>query len=83
MAKIELKSDDVVDITNVVCPMTFVKAKAAMDELEIGQVLEVIMNDGEPAQNLPRSMKEEGQQVLRLEKQENGTYKMYVKKMED
>lgn len=79
----ELKIDDTVDITSVVCPMTFVKAKAAIDELEIGQILEVIMNDGEPTQNVPRSMKEEGQQVLKLEKLENGTYRMLVKKLED
>ena len=30
--------DETVDITDVVCPMTFVKAKVAMAELEIGQV---------------------------------------------
>lgn len=35
--------DDRVDITDVVCPMTFVKAKVAMEELEIGQVLAVTM----------------------------------------
>ena len=28
--------NDRVDITDVVCPMTFVKAKVAMEELEIG-----------------------------------------------
>ena len=39
--------DETVDITDVVCPMTFVKAKVAMEELEIGQVLSVHMNDGE------------------------------------
>ena len=33
--------DETVDITDVVCPMTFVKAKVAMEELEIGQVLSV------------------------------------------
>ena len=48
--------DDRVDITDVVCPMTFVKAKVAMEELEIGQVLAVTMNDGEPVQNVPRSL---------------------------
>lgn len=57
--------DETVDITDVVCPMTFVKAKVAMEELEIGQVLSVHMNDGEPVQNVPRSFKEEGQQVLK------------------
>jgi TusA-related sulfurtransferase len=35
--------NDRVDITDVVCPMTFVKAKVAMEELEIGQVLAVTM----------------------------------------
>lgn len=79
----KLKSDEVIDIRDVVCPMTFVKTKAAIDELEIGQVLEVIMNDGEPAENVPRSMKEEGQQVLRLEKTDEGSYRMLVKKLED
>ena len=46
----EFEVDERVDITDVVCPMTFVKAKVAMEELEIGQVLAVTMNDGEPVQ---------------------------------
>ena len=49
----EIKPVDTVDITDVVCPMTFVKAKAAIEELEVGDVLEVIMNEGEPVQNVP------------------------------
>ncbi|MDO4492143.1 MAG: sulfurtransferase TusA family protein, partial [Lachnospiraceae bacterium] len=56
----EIKYDEQVDITDKVCPLTFVKAKVAMDELEDGEVLAIRMNDGEPAQNVPRSMKEEG-----------------------
>ena len=47
--------DERVDITDVVCPITFVKAKVAMEEFEIGQVLAVTMNDGEPVLNVPRS----------------------------
>lgn len=45
---VDYEINDRVDITDVVCPMTFVKAKVAMEELEIGQVLAVTMNDGEP-----------------------------------
>ena len=74
---------ETVDITDVVCPMTFVKAKVAMEELEIGQVLSVHMNDGEPVQNVPRSFKEEGQQVLKLIDNEDGTYDLIVKKLEE
>ena len=79
----EFEVDERVDITDVVCPMTFVKAKVAMEELEIGQVLAVTMNDGEPVQNVPRSFKEEGQQVLKLIDNENGTYDLIVKKVEE
>ena len=46
MADFEI--DERVDITDVVCPMTFVKAKVAMEEIEVGQVLAVTMNEGEP-----------------------------------
>ena len=81
MADFEI--DERVDITDVVCPMTFVKAKVAMEEIEIGQVLAVTMNDGEPVQNVPRSFKEEGQQILKLIDNENGTYDLIVKKVEE
>ena len=49
--------DETVDITDVVCPVTFVKAKVALEELDEGQVLSVHMHDGEPVQNVPRSIK--------------------------
>ena len=57
----EYDIDERVDITDVVCPMTFVKAKVAMEELEIGQVLAVTMNDGEPVQNVPADLKADRQ----------------------
>lgn len=44
----EIKIDDTVDITDVVCPVTFVKAKVALEELDEGQILSIRMNDGEP-----------------------------------
>lgn len=39
--------NDTVDITDVVCPTTFVKAKVALEELDEGQILSIKMNDGE------------------------------------
>lgn len=75
--------DATVDITDVVCPITFVKAKCAIEELEVGQVLSVKMNDGEPVQNVPRSMKEEGHKIKKLIDNEDGTYNLIVEKGED
>ena len=79
----EIKIDDTVDITDVVCPVTFVKAKVALEELDEGQILSIRMNDGEPVQNVPRRIKEEGHQILKLDDNEDGTYTLYVKKVGD
>ena len=79
----EIKFDDTVDITDVVCPVTFVKTKVALEELDEGQILSIRMNDGEPVQNVPRSIKEEGHQILKLDDNEDVTYTLYVKKAGD
>ena len=79
----DFKIDDTVDITDVVCPTTFVKAKIALEELEEGEILSVKMNDGEPVQNVPRSIKEEGHQILKLIDNEDGTFNLIVKKVGD
>ncbi len=79
----DIKVDETVDITDVVCPVTFVKTKVALEELDDGQILSVHMNDGEPVQNVPRSVKEEGHQILKLIDNEDGTYDLIVKKVGD
>jgi TusA-related sulfurtransferase len=72
------KSDAQVDITTVVCPITFVKTKAALEEIDDGQILEVRLNDGEPIQNVPRSLKDEGHKVISVNKADDGTYLLRV-----
>lgn len=79
----DFKVNDTVDITDVVCPTTFVKAKIALEEMEEGEILSVKMNDGEPVQNVPRSIKEEGHQILKLIDNDDGTYNLIVKKVGD
>lgn len=83
MANEEIKFDEELDITDVVCPVTFVKVKVALEELEVGQILCVKMNDGEPVQNVPRSVKDEGQQILKLKKNDDGTYNLFIRKINE
>ena len=77
----DFKIDDTIDITDVVCPTTFVKAKVAREELDEGQILSIRLNDGEPVQNVPRSIKEEGHEILKLDDNQDGTYTLIVKKV--
>jgi TusA-related sulfurtransferase len=75
-----VRIDARVDITTVVCPVTFVKTKVALEELEDGQVLEVRLNAGEPIQNVPRSLKDEGHKVTGVTQSEDGTFLLTVVK---
>ena len=69
-----------IDLKGEVCPYTFVKSKLAMEELRLGEVLEVIV-DHEPAvENVPKSMQNEGQRVLTVEKLNGADWRMVFKK---
>lgn len=58
---------EIIDITKDHCPMTFVKAKLALAKIKSGDILEVILNGGEPLENVPRSAEEEGHKILSIE----------------
>lgn len=75
----EIKVNASLDLQGVLCPLNFVKAKLKLEDMEPGEVLELIIDDDEGATNVPRSLKNEGHQVLSLEKKGN-TFRMLVKK---
>jgi tRNA 2-thiouridine synthesizing protein A len=56
-----------VDLHGVACPMNFVRTKAALAGLALGELLEVILDEGDAMLNVPRSVKEEGHQVVKVE----------------
>lgn len=75
-----MKISEFLDITDVVCPITFVKVKVALEDLDDGQILEVRLNEGEPIQNVPRSLKDDGHKILNLQDNEDGTFTLFVEK---
>ncbi len=79
----ELKPDKTIDLKGEVCPYTFVKSKLALEEMSLDQVLEIVV-DHEPAvENVPKSLKNEGQQVLAVDKINDTDWKILVKKEKD
>ena len=70
----------VLDITREHCPMTFVKTKIEMSKLSEGDVLEVLLAEGEPLDNVPRNAKEQGYNVLGVEHVEGTTYRVLIQK---
>ena len=51
------------DLRGVACPLNFVKTKLFLDKLPVGAVLEVILDDGEPAESVYSSIVAEGHSV--------------------
>lgn len=59
------------DLRGVACPLNFVKTKIELAGMSTAQVLEILLDDGEPIDNVPRSVKSEGHLVLSQEKTDN------------
>ena len=72
--------DDKIDLRGVLCPINFVQTKLKLEDMEMGQVLEVILDDGEPMRNVPRSVKAEGHKIIGVEKLPDETYKILIRK---
>lgn len=75
----EIKINQHLDLKGVACPNNFVRIKLKLEEMEPGEILEVILDAGEPIKNVPRSVKEEGDQIIRVD-EEGGFYKLLIKK---
>ncbi len=81
--KVEEKKIDSIkrfkDLRGVACPMNFVKTKLELSFLKSGDILEIYLDEGEPIQNVPGSLKGEGHTILSIEKKD-GYYSVVVKK---
>ena len=60
------QADLTIDITNDVCPMTFVRTRLALDRLVSGQILQIRLCGEEPTRNVPRTAEAQGHQVLAI-----------------
>jgi TusA-related sulfurtransferase len=76
-------ADKKIDIRGLVCPYTFVKAKLAIEALEIGQVLEILLDYEEASRSIPKSMEDHGQKVLRVEKVNDTDWLLVIRKEKD
>lgn len=68
------------DITKEHCPMTFVKTKLELEKLYKGDILEVLLKEGEPLENVPKTVTEQGNKVLDIKKIQNDTYLVIIER---
>ncbi|MEJ2705090.1 MAG: sulfurtransferase TusA family protein [Sedimentisphaerales bacterium] len=58
---------NLIDLRGVACPLNFVKAKLELEKVEVGEVLDVLLDEGEPVRNVPVSFTEQGHDVENIE----------------
>jgi sulfite reductase (ferredoxin) len=56
------------DLRGVACPMNFVKTKVELSRMQIGDHLKILLDDGEPIDNVPRSVITEGHEIISQER---------------
>lgn len=74
-----IKSDYFIDLRTVECPLNFVKIKIQLDKMQKGEVLEVLLDEGEAIESVPPSVIEEGHQILEQVQIEN-YFKVLIRK---
>ncbi len=74
--------DAELDLRGVICPYNFVKTKLKLEAMEGGQVLAVLLDQGDPIQNVPRSVSNEGHCILSQDLVE-GSYLVLIRRREE
>jgi tRNA 2-thiouridine synthesizing protein A len=69
-----------IDITNEICPMTYVRTRLALDKMTPGQTLLVRLKGQEPLKNVPRTAQEQGHEVLSLDTDPDGISHLLIRR---
>lgn len=61
-----VKVDKELNLKGKICPYTFIESMLALEEMEPGEVLRVIVDYPPAACDVPRSLKNEGYEILEV-----------------
>lgn len=61
-----------INLYGVRCPLNWAKAKVRLEDLERGDVLEVLLNDPKGRKDMPRAAEAEGYAIIAIEEIDGG-----------
>lgn len=78
-------ADYFLDISEEVCPFTFVRTKLLLERMDSGQVVEIRLKGAEPLENVPRTVQDQGHVVIRMMPEDEndalGPHRLFVRKI--
>ncbi len=60
------------DLFGVKCPLNWAKAKVRLEDLERGDILEVLINDPKGRRDIPRAAEAEGYSIVQIDEVAGG-----------
>lgn len=76
-----MKIDREINLKGEVCPYTFVKSLLTLEEMEVGQVLRVIVDYLPSVENVPRSLKYEGHEIIEVTQINDTDWSITIRKL--
>ena len=69
-----------IDLLDEVCPMTFVKTKLAIEQINQGERIKVIFNSQEAKTNVPKSLSEVNHKIIAIKNINNKKFYIIIEK---
>lgn len=70
----------VLDLSGEVCPVPFIKARRAMDKMNAGDILEIIVTNEDSKGNITMAAKDLGLEIKRVGNDKDGKWHILIRK---
>ena len=74
-------ADRELDLRGVACPMNFVKTRLLLDKMAVGEVVSVLLDDGEPVESVSSSVGAEGHIIEERAREPEGCWRLRIRKV--
>jgi tRNA 2-thiouridine synthesizing protein A len=71
-----------IDVSRRPCPLNFVECVLALEEIEVGELLDVTIEGQEAISNVPRSLKQAGHTIIKVERLESEKMRLIIRRGE-
>ncbi len=68
------------DFRGIKCPVNFAKTKMVLAQMNKGDILKLLIDDGSAIENLPGSVEKEGHKVLSKSEENSGGWRIIIEK---
>jgi len=73
-----IKVNESLNLRGVPCPANSAKTIVKLEMMDADEVLEVFLDDGEPIENVPESVEEEGFSIIEKAQVDEKTWKLLI-----